>query len=500
MTATQGPAPEQPVPEQHAPPEAPHRAPVGSIVLIVVGALITLVALGLTAAGGALVWVHATQRDAAGYYTTPIERFETTSYAITSDAIDLGSAGREEPRSLGDLATIRIRADRTGPGRVFVGIARQRDVDAYLAGVGHAQIEQLRLAPFSVDYSYRDGGPPPQPPGRRDIWVASASGTGPQTVQWSPRAGQWAVVVMNADGSAGVSVDASAGARVPWLLGLGIGLGIGGLLGLAVGATLVVVGIVALARRRHIDLGGPEPVAGQPVRLEARLDEPLSRALWLVKWLLLIPHVVVLAVLWVAYSVVTFIAFFAILFTARYPRPLFDFNVGVLRWTWRVTYYGYSALGTDRYPPFSLGHVADYPATLEVAYPPRLSRGLVLVKWWLLAIPHYMVLGVLLGGGWAATDQWGGAAASMGLIGLIILFAAVALLFTGRYPTGIFDLAMGLNRWAYRVITYVSLMRDEYPPFRLDQGGAEPTPPSPPVPPLDDAGVARPPVAEPVGS
>lgn len=114
----------------------------------------------------------------------------------------------------------------------------------------------------------------------------------------------------------------------------------------------------------------------------------------------------------------TFIAFFAILFTTQYPRALFDFNVGVLRWTWRVGYYGYSALGTDRYPPFSLGHEEDYPATLEVAHPPRLRpSGLVLIKWWLLAIPHYMVLGVLVGGAWAASDEWGGATASSGSSG-----------------------------------------------------------------------------------
>ena len=216
------------------------------------------------------------------------------------------------------------------------------------------------------------------------------------------------------------------------------------------------------------------------VRVEARLEEPLSRWLWLVKWLLLIPHFIVLFFLWVAFTVVTVIAFFAVLITGRYPRGLFDFNVGVFRWSWRVGYYGYSALGTDRYPPFTLGEVPDYPATLEVAYPEQLSRGLVLVKWWLLALPHYVILAVLTSGATWVVAEVGDYEVvyrtAPGLLDLVIFFVAVALLFTGRYPRGLYDLATGVNRWALRVAAYAALMTDDYPPFRLDQGGSDPSP------------------------
>ncbi len=196
-----------------------------------------------------------------------------------------------------------------------------------------------------------------------------------------------------------------------------------------------------------------------PVSVTGELTAPPARGWWLIKWLLAIPHFIILAFLWIAFIIVWIIAFFAILFTGRFPRGLFDFNVGVLRWTWRVGFYSYQTLGTDKYPPFTLKSV-DYPADLEVPYPEKLSRGLVLVKWWLLAIPHYIVVAFFQGGG-------DGQRQIPGLVPILAIFAAVALLFTGKYPESIFHLVVGMNRWTYRVCAYASLMTDQYPPFRL---------------------------------
>ena len=203
-----------------------------------------------------------------------------------------------------------------------------------------------------------------------------------------------------------------------------------------------------------------------PAVLSARLDAP-SRGLWLVKWLLAIPHFIVLLFLGAAFVVMTVVAWFAVVVTGRYPRSIFNFNLGVLRWSWRVSYYSYSALGTDRYPPFSLGANPDYPTTLDVVYPAKQSRLTAFARL-VLAFPHLLIIGVFVGGG-----AWMGHLGGSGLIGLLVLVAAVALLFTGRYPRGLFDLVVGLNRWVLRVVAYVALMTDEYPPFRLDGGGDE---------------------------
>jgi hypothetical protein len=453
---------------------------------------------------------------------------------------------------------VRRTARSTDNGRpVFIGIGDAQRVDSYLGGVTHDEVVDI-TDPFSRGQRAAvmrtvPGGSTVTPPSTQTFWAAAADGTGQQELTWHVTDGRWAVVLMNADGSPGVDLAVTMGVRANFLIPLalvmlGVGLVLtglalaliirgttgshsgdhpsgpgypatpaypgttsypaqsgypaqteyaapdapgGGLLPPQPGATAYAVGGAAAAAP---PTWGAATRAVSPVRLDARLDEPLSRWLWLLKWLLVIPHLVVLGFLWVAFWVVTVIAFFAILVTGQYPRGLFDFNLGVLRWSWRVSYYANGAFGTDRYPPFSLGVEPDYPATLDIAYPERLSRGLVLVKWWLLAIPHYIIVGLIVGGGWAWNRARDGGAHlesfGWGLLSLLVLVAGLSLLFADRYPRALFDLVIGLNRWVYRVAAYAALMTDVYPPFQLDEGGAE-TPIQPPPPPPPAVGTER---------
>ena len=192
-----------------------------------------------------------------------------------------------------------------------------------------------------------------------------------------------------------------------------------------------------------------------PIRLSVEYPERLSRLHLLLKsflgWLyVLIPHGIVLILYGLVTWAVTFIAFFAILFTGKYPRGLFNFVVGYHRWSLRVDAYLWNLM-TDRYPPFSAG-TGDHPVNLEVDYPERLSRGMVVLKmflgWLYVGIPHGIALLIY------------------GILAFIALFVSWwAILILGRFPGGLFNFILGYMRWSTRVGLYFSLLRDEYPPF-----------------------------------
>lgn len=475
------------------------------IAALVIGCLMVFPALALFLGGGALGMGYAFGRGDDGYFDTTLDRLATPTVALTGEDITFATEPGSPDWVLDMLdADVRLRATNIDSQReVFIGIAREADVDAYLSGVGHDELTDL-TDDFDPVYRSRPGGAEIAPPTDQTFWVASAAGDGTQELEWEATTGSWSAVLMNADGSPGVLTDLNVGVKAAFVLPLALlMLGIGAL------ATGVAIGLI-IAGARHLgrpdrDVTGPTPpppVAGprheqlsllapdespSPVSLTARLDDDLSRWKWLVKWFLAIPHFIILALLWIAFVVLTLVAGVAIVFTGTYPRGIFDFNVGVMRWSWRVSHYASTGgIGTDRYPPFSLRPEPDDRAALDVVYPEHLSRGLVFVKW-LLAIPHLIIVAILGGtsvqwltvdGDRFSFDLTGGG----GVLGLLVLVAGVMLLFRGRYPRPLFDLIIGLNRWIFRTTAYVALMTDDYPPFRLDQGGSEPVPGRSPAP------------------
>ena len=521
-----------------------------AIILLILGILITLPGLAALAGGAVASAVGTVQGD--GYLTSGTSRFSVSSFALTSPRAD--AIGEDVPGRLPfDVGTLRLRVESVTPDKpVFIGIGPQADVEQYLSGVHHSELLNIRQRPFRAEYRDVPGGNPASPPADQRFWTASVSGAGQQELTWNITPGTWEVVVMNADASSGVDVQAQAGFRSDLIQPAATGLLVGGIIALLIGIPLIIFGAAGLGRHAASPAGGPaggstgtggppvggpgtgappssgaaypgaaypgtaypgagypgagavpeavsppQPTAmvaggrpGYPSRLLGDLDPGLSRWMWLVKWFLAIPHFILLFFLWFAFAITTIVAGFAILFTGRYPRALFDFNVGVLRWNWRVAFYAYAAVGTDLYPPFTLKR-ANYPADFDVDYPQRLSRGLVLVKWWLLSIPHLLLVAAFAGSTgtvwrWQGDDNVIGAtyerASGPSLLGLLVLIAAVILLFTGRYQRPLFDFILGINRWIYRVLVYTALMRDEYPPFRLDQGAMEPGWPGEPVP------------------
>jgi hypothetical protein len=217
------------------------------IVSLVFGTILALAGLGAVVGAGALGLALATQRDSSGFFTTSTQRLATSSYALTSAKIDLGDPGPSAATNWTN-ATVRIKVTNVTSSELFVGIARQSDIDAFLAGVPHDDITGTNKFGGAVDVTYvpqnADGASRPTPPAGRSNWVAQGSGTETQTVAWHLEGGSWGVVVMNADGTPTVAADVQIGGKVDYLVPIAIGLALGGVALLAVGAVLIIVGVV----------------------------------------------------------------------------------------------------------------------------------------------------------------------------------------------------------------------------------------------------------------
>ena len=211
------------------------------IAAIVGGVLLVLIGLALVLPGGFLFWAHGTQRDSAGFYETSSRVLSTSAYALTTPDVDLGT----EPWTWmpkGGTAAVRIGAESTSVAPLFIGIGPTDRVSEYLAGVAHDEV--TNFAPWSevIDYRHTDGGAPGSAPDQQDFWVAKQQGSGSQTLEWPVQGGNWTAVMMNADGSAQVTAAVSLGARFGALLYIAIGLTVAGVILLAVGIVLIVLG------------------------------------------------------------------------------------------------------------------------------------------------------------------------------------------------------------------------------------------------------------------
>jgi hypothetical protein len=234
-------------PSPGRPPASPGLG-AGRIVAIVIGALLVLIGLGLLA-GGAAVAYAGHSRDAAGFVTSGPAPVDSDAYAVVVPGVGVQIRGPDQAYARDLLGTVRIRATGDDPQQaVFLGLARTQDVDAYLRGVGHDEVRDIDVDPVRTDYTNRAGGAPASPPGEQTFWARSAAGTGTRTVEWPLATGDWTVVVMNADGSAGVHADVDLGGTLPVLRGATIGLFAAGGVLLVGGVLLIVLPIVT--RRR----------------------------------------------------------------------------------------------------------------------------------------------------------------------------------------------------------------------------------------------------------
>jgi hypothetical protein len=182
-----------------------------------------------------------------------------------------------------------------------------------------------------------------------------------------------------------------------------------------------------------------------PARVEIDYPSELNRWLPLVKWLLVIPHLFALFFVGIGAFFVLIWAFFAVLFTGRWPRGAFDYVEGTFRWAYRVV--AYMHLMVDPYPPFAMADDPNYPVRLHIDYPEHIDNWRPLVQW-LLAIPYLIVASVL---------YW--------LTGILSIIAFFTILFTKQIPRGIFDLMVPGLRWNLRGNGYAYFVTDRYPPF-----------------------------------
>ena len=243
----------------------------GKIILLVFGIIGLLISVGLLVGGGALLLVDNTIKDREGFYTTRTIQMQKDSYAVVSGPanIDIDTGwdwgwGWD----LGDLVTFKVAGSNNDPSnRIFIGVAKESDIDAYLSGVEYDEMTQLHVSPDRVDYRNHPGNNVPGAPTSQAFWTKSTYGTGTQILEWELEPGSHSLVIMNDDGSAGVDMNIVFGAKVPLLFAIGVGILSGGVVALLISILMIYFS----ARRRG---AVPARPLETPVSIEDESEKP----------------------------------------------------------------------------------------------------------------------------------------------------------------------------------------------------------------------------------
>jgi len=214
----------------------------GRLTAIIAGGVLASLAVLVLAVGAGFAWLDG-KKDADGYYTTSSERFATSTHALASENLDIDGVPGD------GYGNIRLNVRSNDGAPVFVGIARSSDVDAYLGVTAHATLVDFDVDPFAAEYRTSGGAERPAAPATKSFWAAQAQGTGTQKLTWDVKDGDWSVVVMNADGSANVDANISAGADLPFVDDIGDAALIGGLVLLIGGGGLIAGGMIRPRRQ-----------------------------------------------------------------------------------------------------------------------------------------------------------------------------------------------------------------------------------------------------------
>jgi len=213
----------------------------GKIVLLIVGIVVVVVAIGLIATGGAVLWANGVLTDGEGYLTTKTFRIDKGSYAVVSEPTDI-EVGSWWVWDWGDLANFKIEGSNDDSSKnIFMGLADESDLNSYLIDVNYDEVVDIDINPDRLDFRNRPGNSEPAIPTTQDFWLESVNGPGTQTLEWDMQAGTWSLILMNEDGAAGVDLSVVLGVKIPWLFGTGLGLLIGGIVALPLGTLMIVL-------------------------------------------------------------------------------------------------------------------------------------------------------------------------------------------------------------------------------------------------------------------